>query len=101
MPGWLHTVAPHLLVDGHPALYSYDFGDDWQHEVVLEAVLEDDGGRLLPLCLAGAGACPPEDSGGPAMCQALLDGGADGGFDPDAVVFDNPRLRWERAFGRS
>lgn len=100
LTGWEHPIAPYLTVDGHPALYTYDFGDDWQHEVTLEAVLEDQGDRELPLCTAGEGPCPPEDSGGPAMCQSLMGDVPARAFDPESVVFDNPRLRWQRAFGR-
>lgn len=99
-PGWDYDIARYFALDGHPVLYTYDFGDDWQHEVGLEAVLPDSEVGLLPRCLAGEGACPPEDSGGPAMCEALPSGDADNTFEPDSVVFDNPRLRWQRAFGR-
>ncbi len=42
--------------------YEYDFGDSWQHTVLLEKILDD---RILaPQCLKGKGACPPEDCGG-------------------------------------
>jgi len=44
--------------------YEYDFGDGWQHEVVLEKVLESESGIRYPRCLDGARACPPEDVGG-------------------------------------
>lgn len=50
---------------GDRARYTYDFGDDWEHEIVLENVLAADPGTMYPLCLAGKGACPPEDCGGP------------------------------------
>lgn len=56
----------HLLCDvGDRARYTYDFGDDWEHEMVLEKVLAADPGTIYPLCSAGKGACPPEDCGGP------------------------------------
>jgi hypothetical protein len=44
--------------------YEYDFGDSWEHELVVEArtVAEDD--QAYPACIAGEGACPPEDCGG-------------------------------------
>jgi len=46
--------------------YEYDFGDDWQHELVLEKVQTVPEGYALVLkCLAGKRACPPEDVGGP------------------------------------
>jgi hypothetical protein len=44
--------------------YEYDFGDGWQHEVVLEEVTESEPGIRYPRCIEGARACPPEDVGG-------------------------------------
>lgn len=45
-------------------VYEYDFGDDWQHDVLLEAVRPADKGMKYPYVLAGKRACPPEDVGG-------------------------------------
>ena len=45
--------------------YAYDFGDGWEHDVVLEQRLDPDPEVPIPACLAGKGACPPEDCGGP------------------------------------
>ena len=42
--------------------YIYDFGDDWEHNILLEEILPDTA--LKASCLAGKGACPPEDCGG-------------------------------------
>lgn len=44
--------------------YRYDFGDDWQHRIVLEKVLEPNADTKYPICVAGKRACPPEDCGG-------------------------------------
>jgi hypothetical protein len=44
--------------------YLYDFGDGWEHEVVLEKILPFDPSTVLPVCLEGSRACPPEDVGG-------------------------------------
>jgi DNA-binding transcriptional regulator YdaS (Cro superfamily) len=44
--------------------YEYDFGDGWEHEVVLEKVTESEPGIRYPRCIDGARACPPEDVGG-------------------------------------
>lgn len=44
--------------------YVYDFGDHWQHDVVVEKVLVADAGTFYPSCVAGKGCCPPEDCGG-------------------------------------
>jgi hypothetical protein len=54
-----------LLNDiGDKLRYVYDFGDDWEHDVLLEKVLPSDPGTPYPTCTAGKGACPPEDCGG-------------------------------------
>jgi hypothetical protein len=45
-------------------LYEYDFGDGWEHELVLEKILPPAEGTPYPICLEGARACPPEDCGG-------------------------------------
>lgn len=44
--------------------YEYDFGDGWQHDVVLEKVTESESGAKYPRCIGGERACPPEDVGG-------------------------------------
>lgn len=48
---------------GQTFSYEYDFGDGWQHEIKVEKILPYDPGMALPVCLAGARACPPEDCG--------------------------------------
>jgi hypothetical protein len=49
---------------GSVFLYEYDFGDGWEHSVAFEALLEATEDGIYPACVAGAGACPPEDCGG-------------------------------------
>lgn len=57
--------------------YTYDFGDDWVHQIEIEAWAESEPRSIYPWCLDGARACPPEDCGGPPgyeeLCQALAD----------------------------
>jgi hypothetical protein len=57
--------------------YLYDFGDHWEHTVVLEKILNEGEGMKYPVCTDGERACPPEDSGGiwgyQNMLQALSD----------------------------
>lgn len=45
-------------------VYEYDFGDSWEHEVVLEKIAQAEAGVYYPRCIAGENACPPEDVGG-------------------------------------
>lgn len=44
--------------------YEYDFGDNWQHEVMLEAIGEVQPEAKYPRVVDGKRACPPEDVGG-------------------------------------
>ncbi|MBX7220820.1 MAG: plasmid pRiA4b ORF-3 family protein [Blastocatellia bacterium] len=44
--------------------YLYDFGDSWDHIIVVEKVLPVEPGKQYPVCLTGKRACPPEDCGG-------------------------------------
>ncbi|MFZ1249430.1 MAG: SEC-C metal-binding domain-containing protein [Candidatus Saccharimonadales bacterium] len=45
-------------------IYTYDFGDNWDHTVLFEKTLPAEPGVTYPRCVAGKRACPPEDSGG-------------------------------------
>lgn len=59
------------------AAYEYDFGDGWEHELVVEASAVADAATVYPACIAGEGACPLEDCGGPggfAELKGLLAG---------------------------
>jgi hypothetical protein len=44
--------------------YEYDFGDSWDHEVLLEGCPAPEPGTKYPICIEGRRACPPEDVGG-------------------------------------
>jgi hypothetical protein len=52
--------------------YVYDFGDWWEHEVVVEQIAAAEPDARYPICLAGENACPPEDVGGPYGYAGLL-----------------------------
>jgi hypothetical protein len=55
-------------------IYEYDFGDSWEHEIVLEKILPFASGRgRYPMVIGGRGACPPEDCGGVDGFYRLLD----------------------------
>lgn len=66
-----------LAGPGERLRYTYDFGDDWEHDIVVEEIGPALQGEALPSCVAGKGACPPEDCGGPwgyaALKEALAD----------------------------
>jgi hypothetical protein len=44
--------------------YTYDFGDNWEHEILVEDLLDTDPDTHYPILVAAKGACPPEDCGG-------------------------------------
>ena len=60
---------------GAKLLYTYDYGDSWDHEVKLLAHRPLCEGEQVPGCTRGALACPPEDCGGvpgyAELCELL------------------------------
>jgi hypothetical protein len=115
--GWREFPLDYMVGDAPPMHYLYDFGDDWQHALLFEGFEQGDRRRKKPQCIAGAGACPPEDSGGADYYAMLLAAVADsahpehehalavfGGLpDPSLfsvadVRFDDPKKRWHVAF---
>jgi hypothetical protein len=44
-------------------LYTYDFGDDWKHNIRVEEIQAIRGKFKYPICIGGENACPPEDCG--------------------------------------
>lgn len=57
--------------------YLYDFGDGWEHTVVIEKIEPMRPGITHPFLLAAAGRCPPEDVGGPSGYAEYLEALAD------------------------
>ena len=43
--------------------YTYDFGDDWVHTILVEKVTGIEGCSIAPVCLEGERSCPIEDCG--------------------------------------
>lgn len=50
--------------EGVKFIYEYDFGDSWEHEILIEKIMVSEAGVNYPRCVKGKRACPPEDVGG-------------------------------------
>ena len=59
-----YTLADLAPVAKRKFIYEYDFGDSWEHVVLVEKVLPPDPAFKHPVCLTGANQRPPEDCGG-------------------------------------
>lgn len=53
-------------------IYEYDFGDGWEHEILIEKILPPNPKQTYSICLDGQRACPPEDCGGTGGYENLL-----------------------------
>jgi hypothetical protein len=59
------TKLSALLATGITEIgYIYDFGDNWQHRIIVEKLKPAEPGALYPQFLGGERRCPPEDCGG-------------------------------------
>lgn len=120
----VEKIDDHLGVTVKQCKYCYDFGDSWDHTILLERELPRDPSLLYPQCVAGVNACPPEDCGGvwgyrnvqailknprhaehKDMLDWLLLNSASEfdptSFDPCNIEFENTRLRlkeYEKGF---
>ena len=90
---------------GTKLIYTYDFGDNWEHAVVLERLLPAQLSLDLeyPICIDGKLACPPDDCGGIPGYYELIEALADpehdrheeisewisDGFDPQDFSVEN------------
>lgn len=120
VPGWevpLSKFFERRAWHAPPAVYAYDFGDDWEHVVVHEGLEPAVAGLSYPRCVSGARRCPPEDCGGVHSFAEFLKAIADPthpehesmlqwsgrdydaeAFTPEAVTFGDPKKRWKKAF---
>jgi len=104
-----YKLSDVMLAEGSQFTYLYDFGDNWEHILVIESTLPPQEGVQYPSCLAGGRACPPEDLGGLPGYENFLEAISDPAhpehkdfsewigapFDPDTFDVDevNERLR--------
>jgi hypothetical protein len=123
LPGWEIPITDYFTEPGKSSPYEYDFGDGWEHNILLEGILLKEKGARYPKCVAGERACPPEDCGGvPGYYEIVeilknpkhpefrdhigwLKGHAKNyypyepdQFNPEKVEFWNPKKRWKMAF---
>ena len=111
-PGWEVGIAGLFSSTNPTATYTYDFGDNWEHSIVLEKTVPRDPEGQYPCCIGGRRACPPEDCGGPWGFHRFLEAVANpkhkehkeslawvGGSydpadcDPQTVLFGDPKER--------
>ncbi len=72
--------------------YKYDFGDNWTHAIVVEAIEPAEPSITYPRCVAGKRACLPEDCGGIWGYAELLEIVA----DPNHRGYEE-RMEWCRS----
>jgi len=82
------TVAQVLATGVSEFEYVYDFGDHWAHRVILEPATRSRVPGTAALCLAGEGACPPEDVGGPPGYVQFLEALADASHSKHKTYVD-------------
>jgi len=62
-----------LKKENEKILYEYDFGDGWEHDLILEKIQLEDENSNAPICIDGKRNCPPEDCGGIGGYENLLE----------------------------
>ena len=94
----LGDLIPRFVPKGSKFIYIYDFGDYWEHEILVEKILPDSDRQKTTMLLACRRNCPPEDVGGPWGYETFLEAIRDpqhpehesfrewigGDFDPEA-----------------
>ncbi len=120
LPGWSTRINAYFGLTQRRARYDYDFGDNWRHDIHLEAIMPTEKGVTYPRCTGGRRQCPPEDCGGPSGYARFLEVMGDpdhpehddyltwfgepfdaGRFQPSQVVFGDPDRRWKYAFAEN
>lgn len=82
------TLGQLLTQPGEQLLYTYDFGDSWEHVLTVEEVLEPSPDQPPALLLDGERAAPPEDCGGIPGYDELL------ALVADPASADAEELEW-------
>jgi hypothetical protein len=77
--------------------YTYDFGDDWEHEVELVKV-HDEYATNYPQCLAGEGNTPPEDVGGQGGYEYFMEVISDPTHPEHEAIVEWSKMQRHEAF---
>ncbi len=67
------TFVDKYLCENDELIYTYDFGDYWEHKIVVEKRLKQIKSSKPPVCIAGARSRPPEDVGGMGGYETFLE----------------------------
>jgi len=57
-------ISDLLIKEKDKIIYEFDFGDSWEHNIILEKIDKNGTNKNIPICLTGKNNCPPEDCGG-------------------------------------
>ena len=89
------AIGQVLQEKGKSFTFEYDFGDSWEHEVLLSSVAEyaDAEPRKIRF-LGGKRACPPEDCGGPWGYEELCRIAAKRASGKRLTSDERERLEW-------
>jgi len=109
--GWEQQIADWFSMQNSKAYYIYDFGDGWEHTVILEKIMPRENKVKYPVCLDGQRACPPEDCGSTPGYEEICQGRHEfqehyknynpEHFDPKEVFFDSPKGRLKSRMGNT
>jgi hypothetical protein len=92
--------------------YTYDFGDSWEHEIIVEDANYDYSGDQLVFVLSGKRNCPQEDCGGVYGYYEILNALKNpqeqeveylewiGDYDPEEFNFEYRNMRLAQMFGK-
>ncbi|RBP00032.1 plasmid pRiA4b ORF-3 family protein [Rossellomorea aquimaris] len=67
----ISIIGKFLVSEKDAISYTYDFGDDWEHQILLEKITGNQN-LVSPVCIKGKRNCPLEDSGGIHHYQHVL-----------------------------
>lgn len=78
-----------------PVIYTYDFGDDWEHRVELISMRPIEPNERLPRFVGGQWATPPEDIGGPPMYEVFKEARHDANHAEHAWAKEAGYVDWD------